>query len=244
MSEYYAKSDVGLKRSINQDSYRTRENRDGDFLGIVCDGIGGANAGEVASGEAVKYFADIFEKSGPFSTIEEAAGYLKENLDAANKRIYTLAHKNSFLKGMGTTVTGILMTKNGCLSFNAGDSRVYGILDGKLFRLTYDHTLVNQMLEKGEITYEESIDHPMKHYLVRALGITDKTDFDIHAVKDMDHYLLCSDGLCGYVSDDEMIEILNDPGNDSCQKKCDELLKAALLKGGYDNITVVVVRKL
>ena len=243
MNEYYAKSDVGLKRSINQDSYLTIENRYGDFLGIVCDGIGGSNAGEVASGEAVRYFADIFEKSGPFGSLADAEKYLDEHLQKANRHIYDLGRKNSVLKGMGTTITGILITGEGSISFNAGDSRVYGVLDNKLFRLTYDHTLVNQLLEKGEISYEESLDHPMKHYLVRAVGINEHTDFDIHAVKDMDYYLLCSDGLCGYVSDDEIIEILNSPANVTCEKKTDELLKTALFKGGYDNITVVTVKR-
>ncbi|MBR3227561.1 MAG: serine/threonine-protein phosphatase, partial [Erysipelotrichaceae bacterium] len=108
---------------------------------------------------------------------------------------------------------------------------------------THDHTLVNQMLEKGEISYEESLDHPMKHYLVRAIGISENIDFDIHQVKDMDYYLLCSDGLCGYVSDDEIIAVFNDPAYDSTQKKCEELMKLALLKGGYDNITVVIVKR-
>lgn len=243
MTEYYAISDVGLKRPENQDSYLTIENRYGDFLGVVCDGIGGAQAGDVASGEAVKYLSEVFGDSGPFHTIEEAKEYLNKQLTLANKRVYDLARKNASLKGMGTTVTGIFISKCGILTFNAGDSRVYGVLDKKLFRLTTDHTLVNQMLEKGEITIEESIDHPMKHYLVRAVGIAAKVEFDIHPIKDMDLYLLCSDGLCGYVSDDEMLEILNDDNYDTCHKKCDELLKLALLKGGYDNITVVVARR-
>ena len=243
MTEYYAMSDVGLKRPVNQDSYLTAVNGNGDLLAMVCDGIGGSKAGDVASGETVKYFEDRFERSEAFDDEKKAEEYLKTHLSSANHYIYSLARKNPEFRGMGTTVTGILMTKDSVLSFNAGDSRVYGVLDGKLFRLTHDHTLVNQMLEKGEISYEESLDHPMKHYLVRAIGISENIDFDIHQVKDMDYYLLCSDGLCGYVSDDEIIAVFNDPAYDSTQKKCEELMKLALLKGGYDNITVVIVKR-
>ena len=243
MIEYYAMSDVGLKRPINQDSYLTITNKYGDFLGAVCDGIGGANAGDVASGELVKFLASEFVESNEFKDKQKAKEYLNDKLTLANKRIYDLANKNVELKGMGTTVTGILLNDKMVISFNAGDSRVYGFVDHKIFRLTVDHSLVNQMLAKGEITYEESLNHPMKHYLVRAVGILSKVEFDIHSVKKMDYYLICSDGLCGYVSDEEILAIMDDDKLDSCKKKCEKLVELALLKGGYDNISVIVVKR-
>lgn len=243
MIEYYAMSDVGLKRPVNQDSYLTITNKYGDFLGVVCDGIGGANAGDVASGELVKYLADEFVESNEFKDKLKAKDYLNDKLTFANKKIYDLANKNPSLKGMGTTVTGVLLNDNMAITFNAGDSRVYGFIDHKIFRLTVDHSLVNQMLAKGEITYEESLNHPMKHYLVRAVGIVNKVEFDIHFVKNMDYYLICSDGLCGYCSDVEILEIMDDDNLDTCKKKCEKLVELALLKGGYDNISVIVVKK-
>ena len=243
MIEYYAISDVGLKRPVNQDSYLCLTNKYGDVLAMVCDGIGGSNAGDVASGEVVKYFSDRFEQSGPFNNIEDVKAYLKKELDSANKHVYDLANKNAAFKGMGTTVTGILINENGTACFNAGDSRVYGYLDSESFRLTVDHSLVNQLLAKGEITYEESLNHPMKHYLIRAVGILNKVEFDIHHVKDMDYYLVCSDGLCGYCSDEEILKVIYDENLSTCKEKCEQLIQLALLKGGYDNITVVVVKR-
>ena len=243
MIEYYAMSDVGLKRPVNQDSYLTITNKYGDFLGVVCDGIGGANAGDVASGELVKYLASEFMESHEFKDKQKAREYLDEKLTTANKKIFDLASKNPSLKGMGTTVTGILLNDKMVITFNAGDSRVYGFIDHKIFRLTVDHSLVNQMLAKGEITYEESLNHPMKHYLVRAVGILNKVEFDIHNVKKMDYYLICSDGLCGYVEDEEILKIMDDNSLDTCKKKCEKLVELALFKGGYDNISVIVVKR-
>ncbi|MDO4500175.1 MAG: protein phosphatase 2C domain-containing protein [Erysipelotrichaceae bacterium] len=241
MLKYYAKTDIGLHRSCNQDSYITITNNFGDFLALVCDGIGGGKAGDVASGEFVSYFERIFKDSGPFTSLEMAKEYITYYLRMANRHVYELSLTSKSLYGMGTTVTGILITSFGTLSINLGDSRVYGVLDKRLFRLTNDHTLVNQMLMNGEITYEESINHPKKHFLVKAAGVFEEIDFDVHKVKDMKYYLICSDGLCGYVKDDELLNIVDSYEYDTCRQKCDELVNLALLKGGYDNITVVVV---
>ena len=136
-------------------------------------------------------------------------GYAQEIVTAADpqykedyyKYIYDLSMSNEEYFGMGTTITGIVITSKGCLSINCGDSRTYGFIDNKIFKLTEDHTLVNQMLAKGQISYEESLNHPKRHYLVRAVGIFDDVKFDVHKVKDMDYYLVCSDGLHGYVSE-------------------------------------------
>lgn len=239
---YNCISDIGLVREKNQDSYLTIENKYGDFLAIVADGIGGGRAGEVASGETVKYFNEIFKDSGPFNTIQQAIDFLNYHIEKANKVVYELALNNENYYGMGTTITGILFTKNGNISLNVGDSRVYGFIDGKTFKLTTDHTLVNQMLEKGQITYEESLNHPKRHYLVKAIGIFEHMKGDVHKVKDMDYYLVCSDGLYGYVSDEEILELVNNE-NKTIEEKVLELKDLALLKGGYDNITVVLIKK-
>lgn len=240
--EYSCISDIGLLREKNQDSYLYIENNFGDILAIVADGIGGGKAGEVASGELVKYFNNTFKESGPFETIENAIDYMQFHLEKANNCVYELSLTENKYSGMGTTITGMLITSKGSISLNCGDSRVYGFIDKKAFKLTTDHTLINQMIENGEITYEESLNHPKRHYLVKAVGIFDKVGFDVHKVKEMDYYLICSDGLHGYVSEEEIIKIVYDDTK-TIEEKVIELKDISLLKGGYDNVTVILIKK-
>ncbi|MBQ6493815.1 MAG: serine/threonine-protein phosphatase [Erysipelotrichaceae bacterium] len=240
--DYYCITDTGLLRDKNQDSYIAITNTYGDFLVLVADGIGGGNAGEVASGEVIKYFDEVFKESGPFASIEDVINYLNYHVSAANKRVYDYSVKYREYKGMGTTLTGVLLTANGTVSINCGDSRVYGFIDEMMVQLTVDHTLVNQMLEKGQITYEESINHPKKHYLVKAVGIFDKCSADIHKVKDMDYYLVCSDGLHAYVDEEQIAKIVLDKEK-TVRQKVEDLKDLALLSGGYDNITVVLIER-
>ena len=239
---YAAITDIGLTRDKNQDSYIVKKNQYGDVLALVCDGIGGGLAGEVASSEVVKYFDFAFESSGPFSDLESIINYLDYHIALANRNVYDLSRQIREYRGMGTTLTGILISEFGVLSINCGDSRVYGFLDNKVFHLTNDHTLVNRMLENGEITIDEAENHPKRHYLVNAIGIFDKTDVDIHKVKDLDYYLICSDGLHGLLSDDEISKVVYEEGM-SLDQKVEALKDLALLKGGYDNITVILVER-
>ena len=240
--EYYCLTDVGLIREKNQDSYIYCLNEYGDILMLVADGIGGSNAGEVASGEVIKYFNYAFKESGPFDELEDAKNYMIYHVYTANKHIYDLSNKFAEYKGMGTTITGIMICSKGNVVVNCGDSRVYGFKDNELIHLTQDHTLVNQMLDNGEITYEESINHPKKHYLVKAVGIFDDCRADVKIVDDMDYYLICSDGLHSYVSDEEIKKIVLDENID-VQRKVEDLKDTALLKGGYDNITVILAKR-
>ena len=240
--DYFCITDTGLVREKNQDSYIAISNSYGDFLVLVADGIGGGKAGEVASGETIKYFDDNFKKSGPFERVEDAINYMSYHIGCANRHVHELSSRYEEYAGMGTTLTGVLMTKHGTISINCGDSRVYGFIDDLCIHLTSDHTLVNQMLEKGQITYEESLNHPKKHYLVKAIGIYPVCSADVHKVKDMEYYLVCSDGLHSYVSDDEITKIVTDPWKTVSQKTI-ELKDLALLKGGYDNVTIVLVKR-
>lgn len=237
---YYCLTDIGLHREKNQDSYCAIKNTKGDLLAIVCDGIGGGKAGDVASGEVVKYFINSFEKNEGFETITDAEDYIADCIEKTNDIVYKLSTKYEEYGGMGTTLTGILISNVGILSINVGDSRVYGYVDGKECRLTVDHTLVNDMLAKGEISYEEAINHPKRHYLVRAIGVWESVTPDIHKVQEMDDYLICSDGLYNYIDSNELSLIMTDVSLSS-DEKANRLLKKALLNGGYDNITIIVV---
>lgn len=238
--KYYCVTDIGLKREINQDSYCALKNDNGDLLALVCDGIGGGKAGDVASGETIKYFINDFSKKDGFSNEEEAEKYLLDCIDKCNKEIYQLSKKYKEYNGMGTTITGILKCNYGTYCINVGDSRVYGYIDNKEIRLTVDNTLVNEMLLKGEITYEESLVHPKRHYLVKAVGILEDIEADVHMVQDLDYYLICSDGLYNCVDDNKISSIMCDENLDA-EQKANTLLQAALLNGGYDNITIIVV---
>ena len=239
--EYFGLTDIGLYRDKNEDSYMAITNEYGDLLVLICDGIGGANAGEVASSEIIKYFSEIYPSSGPFSDLIMAKEYIIHHMAIANRKVFDLSLENDEYKGMGTTVTGILYTSHGVLSINVGDSRVYGFADKKLFRLTTDHTLVNEMLLNGQISFEESFNHPKKHFLVRAIGVWDSVDVDVHKVKNMDYYLACTDGLHGYVEADDLVKIIY-RDDLSVKEKARKLMDLALLKGGYDNITLVLVK--
>ncbi|MBO7697432.1 MAG: serine/threonine-protein phosphatase [Erysipelotrichaceae bacterium] len=239
--EYYCITDVGLFREKNQDSYIAVDNAYGDFLFLVADGIGGGKAGEVASGEVIKYFDFTFRQSGHFDTLEDAKNFLLFHIGAVNKHVYEMSVKYPEYEGMGTTLTGIMVTPLGVLSINCGDSRVYGFTDDMCVQLTVDDTLINRLLEEGKITRQEALNHPQRHYLIRAIGVGEKVKADVHKVKDMDYYLCCSDGLHGYVSDEEITAIVLDKDKSTAEKTID-LKDLALLKGGYDNITAVLVR--
>lgn len=240
--EYYCITDTGLVRDKNQDSYLAISNAYGDFLVLVADGIGGGKAGEVASGELIKYFDFAFRDSGPFVELDDVKRFIDYHAEVANSILHDLSDRYKDYEGMGTTLTGFIMTALGILSINCGDSRVYGFIDDRIIHLTHDDTLVNQMLEEGKISYEEAINHPKKHYLVKAVGVFDRCDADIHKVREMDYYLACSDGLHSYVSDEEIAGIvLNDEL--SVEEKTVELKDLSLLKGGYDNVTIVLVKR-
>ena len=241
---YYCISDIGLYRDKNQDSFLAIENNYGDFLAIVADGVGGGKAGEIASGELVKYFKSIFKESGPFNTLENAIDFINYHIDKANSKIFNMSVSKEDYSGMSTTLTGVLMTSFGTISINCGDSRVYGFIDNKYFRLTTDHNLGNQMLENGQITFEETINHPKKQYLylVKAMGIFPEIKADVHKVKDMDYFLISSDGLHGYVSEEEISKIILDESK-TIEDRVIDLKDIALMKGGYDNITVVLIKR-
>ena len=233
----YSLSDIGNYRDKNQDSVYTCQNKQGDTLAIVCDGIGGGLAGEVASKMVCDYFADVFPNTN-FKNYKDAEKFLSTSIKKANDVVYHKSVLDRDCFGMGTTLTGVLISGVGNIVFNVGDSRVYGFKNGILSLLTNDDTLVNKMLNDGEITIEEAENHPKKHYLIKAIGVFEKVEPTIKDVGSYSNFLVCSDGLHGYVSDDEILEILNQ--DKTIKEKCENLLSLALLKGGWDNISLVL----
>lgn len=236
-------SDIGYHRKKNQDSYCCVYNQNQDFLVLVCDGIGGNKAGEVASAEVVRYFQEVFSKNYGFLNLLEARHYFREHIQKVNSHIARLSNSNNEYEGMGTTLTGLFFCEFGTLILNIGDSRCYGISNHKMTILTEDDSLVAEMLRMGEITIEESLTHPKRHFLTKALGIWPQIDVRIDEAEKFDWYLVCSDGLHGYVSEEEMLLLIDDE-NLSLTEKAEKLKEAALQKGGYDNITFVLLEEL
>ncbi len=233
-------SDIGLKRDENQDSVRC-EYFGHNILAVVCDGMGGERAGKEASSIAVEEFFQRFSAGYSQSlTDDEIRTLLISSVSAANSVIYTRARFNLKNFGMGTTCVAAFVNEKSALIANVGDSRAYLITNEGLKQITEDHNYAMDLYNHGKITREEMETHPQRHMLVRAVGVektvsTDTFSFDY---EDKISLLLCSDGLSGYCSDDEIYDVVV---NSTFDNVADELINLALTKGGRDNITVAVI---
>ena len=230
---YAARSDVGLVRANNQDSAYA-----GPHLLMVADGMGGHAGGDVASSVAVAAFAPLDDEAhGP----DDALAELEQAMENAREEIIARSEAEPDLTGMGTTVTAILRTGNKLAMAHIGDSRGYLLRDGELAQVTTDHTFVQHLVDTGKITPEEAIHHPQRSVVMRVLGDfdTDVTpDLSVREARRGDRWLLCSDGLSGFVSADTLAETLRTVADvDAC---ADRLVQLALRAGGGDNITVIV----
>ena len=240
--KYYGITDRGLHRKSNQDSYVIATNVKGDIFAIVADGIGGNRGGDIASRMAVAHFSKEFSETKGFHDLREAKQWIQVNITIVNSAIFNYGVEHPELKGMGTTFCGVMITSVGRLVVNIGDSRTYAwTADHRFLQLTMDHSLVNDMLIHGEITKEEAINFPRKNVLTNALGVweTVRPDIDEHN-EDMNGFMICSDGLHGYVPEELVKSIILHTQMDPVLK-ARKLLKAALDAGGYDNVTVVLI---
>ncbi len=223
-------TDAGRKRRRNEDSFVV----DPPFF-VVADGMGGAQAGEVASRLAATAFKD-FREADELEGEERVAATVRE----ANRRIYERAREDADASGMGTTVTAALLGEDTIAIGHVGDSRAYRIRGGKLEQLTDDHSLVAELVRTGRLTPEEADIHPQRSVITRALGTDPDVDVDTFAVapEPGDVYLLCSDGLTTMVPGPEILRIVGE--NSNLAKAGRALVKAANRSGGEDNITVVL----
>ena len=230
IADHAAASDTGRKRKANEDSYFARAP-----LFVVADGMGGAQAGEVASKIAVDAFADPLDESlAPEPRLAEVVK--RQSRDPRP----SLA--DSTMQGMGTTLTAALLGDDEITLAHVGDSRAYRLRDGELTRLTTDHSLVGEMVRRGAITEAEAEDHPQRSIITRALGPEREIEVDTltHGVRDGDVFLLCSDGLTGMVNDAQIAEVAG--GGEPMRAVAEELIARANAAGGVDNITVVAFR--
>jgi PPM family protein phosphatase len=231
VAEQYTGTDTGLQRRANEDSLLARSP-----LFVVADGMGGAQAGEVASRIAVESFHDGL---GDPSRPEER---LEANALAANARIHELSQSNAEHAGMGTTLTAVYVGEEEVSIAHVGDSRAYCLRDGELLRLTDDHSLVDELIREGRLTPEEAEEHPQRSIITRALGPEESVEVDTRSFRARagDVYLLCSDGLTSMVPELRLAEILlaHPPLRDAGEA----LIAEANRAGGRDNITVILLR--
>ncbi len=235
-------TDVGRTRIANEDAYRFGTFDDGASWAIVCDGMGGVHGGKIASSTAIDMVSQKIRKCyNPSMGMASIENLLLSSITTANCIVYDRGLGDSELEGMGTTIVAVII-KNGeaCIA-HVGDSRAYKISDGKIQLITKDHSLVQEMLDLGQITQSEFENHPRKNIITRAMGVEEKIEIEFNTVEFVadDVLILCSDGLSGLVEQKDLLEIYN---TSEFSTLSDKYIEAANDNGGVDNITVVVMK--
>ncbi len=260
---FFGKSDTGKQRAANQDSFAVRPICKNATLCVVCDGMGGAKSGNVASECAIEAFvAGVIKYSeakingdGVLKiTSDEACIILDDAAVDANRAVYEKSQSSPDFEGMGTTLVAALLCDEIAYVINIGDSRLYLVSDNAITQITHDHSYVQHLIDSGTLTVEEARNHPFRNRITRAVGIQEEIDCDIFSVElstlDICYLLLCSDGLSGQlmpediytiVSSDLDIDVILDTETELADKT-DRLIEAANDAGGPDNITAVLVK--
>ncbi len=240
MKTFYL-TDPGKVRNHNEDSVTILKNQNNEHLLIVADGMGGHRKGEVASALTLTLLGKRFLETPSIGSKVDAINWLNDNINIINKEILDYAENNENSKGMGTTLVAAILTKNYLLFSNIGDSSGYVIKNGKIYKITKDHTLVNLLVDAGNITEEEAKNHPKKNVLMRALGVTPNVERDIFEVdRKCDGIFLCSDGLTNMLSDDQIEKIINDE-EINIEEKVSKMIRKCNARGGTDNISVALL---
>ncbi len=236
MKSYYL-TDTGRVRSHNEDSVTIVRNGSGEYLLVVADGMGGHRAGEVASSLAVTHLGKRFSSISSIGSKLDAVNWLNDNVNEINESILEYAKNHFDSKGLGTTLVLALLTNDYLIFGNIGDSSGYVLKNNKLHKVTHDHTLVNLLVEAGDLTEEEAKVHPKRNVLMKALGAGEKIDIDIFDVeKDVDGVLLCSDGLTTMLQKEQVEKILEE--DLTIEQKVAKMIKKCNSRGGQDNISV------
>ena len=240
--EYWGLSDTGKVRTMNQDTFRIEELDRNTVLAAVCDGMGGAKSGNIASRLAIDVFTDeVLRSYKPGMSQEQTEQLLQNAVKLANFTVFDQARQFEEFAGMGTTLVAALITGKTATIVNVGDSRCYHITRSDIRRITVDHSLVQLMVDRGELTDEEARVYPGRNYITRAVGTEPTVQSDVFAigVERGDALLLSSDGLHNEVGDQEILfEVVHGVNNDNC---CQRLLEIADMRGSPDNVTCVLV---
>lgn len=238
----FAKTDIGLVRSTNEDTFTFINKDENNFIAFVCDGMGGHLGGSYASSKTVEFINEAYNKLD-VSSLKNIGVWLFDTLQSANEYIFEQSLINENLKGMGTTVSGVVMINGELYYAHIGDSRIYVYDDNELNQITTDHTYVNTLLLNGLISFKQAQKHPKRHVLTNALGIKRKVSVDIGQIRlsENQNILICTDGLHNLLDGKKLLKLLS--------QKIDTELKVNLVKekalelGGIDNITLVLLEK-
>lgn len=235
-------TDIGMRRKINEDSYCIH-NKEIFPYAVVADGMGGHQAGEIASRMAVDVIEDYLNKNlNEALDYVEAGETIRQSFISANSIIYNYAKNHYKVMGMGTTATLAMIYQNKIITANVGDSRAYKVSNTDIQQLTRDHSYVQELVMRGEISPEMAKHHPKKNYITRAMGAEDTVKVDI-SIKPYngETLVLCSDGLTNFVDDEEILSHVK--RKKALQKSAEDLTALANSRGGSDNITIVAFGK-
>lgn len=244
--DYVAKSDVGQKRTNNEDSFLTKVFNEDVALFIVADGLGGYSSGEVASKiitETMSLYIEEYINVICNQSEERIKEIFTESVLSANSKIYNLEKTDAKYDGMGTTVVAILKVKNNIFYTSIGDTRMYYIDSNfkNIEQITEDDTYVNELVKTNVISEKEAENHPQKHMLTKAIGILKSINVEVKKLdKQTGYLLLCSDGLTNMLTDKEILSIIK---NNEFSLVAEKLVIKANENGGFDNITVVFVKE-
>lgn len=252
--QYCGKTDVGMKRTVNQDNFSLKEYAPGILLAVVCDGMGGARGGREASCTATDCFVSamdafvenhITEQHTIECTDAQIHRALRSAAETSNKAVFLRAEEDESLRGMGTTLVAVLTVGKTVYTVNVGDSRMYISHGDQIEQITHDHSYVQYLVDTGRITAEEARTAQNRNIITRAVGTESSVDADVF-VTEIDfagmaaYALLCSDGLSNHIAQDELAEILS--ADTDVSAKADTLVSRANSYGGTDNITAVVIK--
>lgn len=241
MLKVYSQSDTGLVRTSNEDACRCGVFSPDAAWAVVCDGMGGVNGGNVASSIAVEKISETILAGyrGGMSG-DDVRELIASAVSRANESVHEMAGSDTTLTGMGTTVVVVIISGAVIHVAHAGDSRAYLITDDAIHRLTTDHSVVQEMVDKGDLTEQQARNHPQKNIITRALGVEAslRIDYSETPAPKNCRLLICTDGLTNYVEEDRIFTLAKEYGGKELTEKLIELAKSA---GGGDNITAVVL---
>ncbi len=237
--QLFGNTDIGMRRSSNQDAYVAQRLDESTVLGILCDGMGGVNGGQIASALAISTIVDVIRQEyHPKMTVGAIRTMLMHAVSSGNSAVYLRSKEREGLSGMGTTCDVVLFSDQAAYIAHVGDSRVYLKRQQTLVQATHDHSYVQSLVDSGKITPEEARVHAQKNIITRVVGVDPMVEVDFlviqHAVNT--GILLCSDGLSGPCTDEEILDVLC---HTPAKEVCDTLIARANAAGGPDNITVV-----
>lgn len=235
-------TDRGQVRSHNEDSGGIFPNQSGQYLAIIADGMGGHQAGDVASQMATSIMEKKWEERGSFSSPEESEQWLKETLLEMNISIYEHSLEKTECQGMGTTIVTAICTEEFITVAHIGDSRCYLYNNHSFKQITEDHSLVNALVQSGQITKDDALVHPRKNVVLRALGTSESVEPDIQSIswEDGDKLLLCSDGLTDKVRDQELDDFMK--MSVDIKEIGQRLVDLANERGGEDNVSLIILQ--